>query len=43
MLLNELKLIKQMCQKNVCFVIIDVLEMLVTNLNNMFVINVMMY
>ena len=43
MLLNELTLIKQMCQKNVCFVIIDVLEMLVTNLKNMFVINVMMY
>ena len=29
--------------KNVCFVIIGILKMLVTNFNHMFVINVTMY
>ena len=40
---NELTLIKQVYQKNVCFVIIGILNMLVTNLNRMFGINVTMY
>ena len=36
-----LTLIKQVHQKNVCFVIIGILKMLDLNLNHMFVINVM--
>ena len=40
---KELTLIKQVHQKNVCFVIIGILKMLDLNLNHMFVINVMMY
>ena len=32
-----------MHQKNVCFIIIDILEMLDLNLNHMFVKNVMMF
>ena len=40
---KELTLIKQVHQKNVCFVIIGTLKMLDLNLNHMFVINVMMY
>ena len=43
MVQKELTLIKQVHQKNVCFVIIDILKMLDLNLNHMFVINVMMY
>ena len=34
---KELTLIKQMCQKNVCFVIIGVLKMLDLSLNRMFI------
>ena len=40
---KELTLIKQVHQKNVCFVIIGILKMLDLNLNHMFVINVMMF
>ena len=40
---KELTLIKQVHQKNVCFVIIGILKMLDLNLNHMFVINVKMY
>ena len=40
MFLKELALKKQVHQKNVCFVIIFILKMLVINLNLMFVINV---
>ena len=40
---KELTLIKQVHQKNVCFVIIGTLKMLDLNLNHMFVINVMMF
>ena len=40
---KELTLIKQVHQKNVCFVIIGILKMLDLNLNRMFVINVMMF
>ena len=40
---KKLKLIKQVGQKNVCFVIIGVLKILDTSLNHMFVINVTMY
>ena len=40
---KELTLIKQVHQKNVCFVIIDKLKMLDLNSNPMFVINVTMY
>ena len=40
---KELTLIKQVHQKNVRYVIIDILKMLVINLNQMFVINLMMY
>ena len=40
---KELTLIKQVHQKNVCFVTIGILEMLDWNLNHMFVINVMMF
>ena len=36
-------LIKQVHQKNACFVIIGTLKMLDLNLNRMFVINVTMY
>ena len=43
MLQNELILIKQVCQKNVSFVIIIILKMLDLNLNKMFVMNVMIY
>ena len=39
---KELTLIKQVHQKNVCFVIIGILKMLDLNSNRMFVINVMM-
>ena len=35
--------IKQVYQKNVCFVIIGILKMLDLNLNYMFVINAMMF
>ena len=38
---KKLTLIKQVHQKNVCFVIIGILNMLDLNLNHMFVINVM--
>ena len=40
---RELMLIKQMHQKNVCFIIIGSLKMFDLNLNRMFVTNVMMY
>ena len=40
---KELTLIKQMHQKSVHFAIIGTLEMLDLNLNDMFVINVMMF
>ena len=40
---KELMLIKQICQKNVNFVIIGFLKLLDLNLNHMFVINVMIY
>ena len=40
---KELMLIKQICQKNVNFVIIGFLKLLDLNLNHMFVINVMTY
>ena len=40
---KELTLIKQVYQKNVCFVIKGTLKMLDLNLNHMFVINVTMY
>ena len=40
---KELTLIKQVHQNNVRYVIIDILKMLVINLNQMFVINLMMY
>ena len=40
---KELTLIKQVHQKNVCFVIIGTLKMLDLNLNHMFVTNVTMY
>ena len=43
MLQRELILIKQVHQKNVYFVIISILKMLVISLNQVFVINVMMY
>ena len=39
---KELTLIKQVHQKNLCFVIIGILKMLDLNLNHMFVTNVMM-
>ena len=41
--LKELALIKQMCRKNVCFVIIGTLKVLVIDLNLKFIINVTMY
>ena len=40
---KKLILIKQVNQKNVCFGIINILKTLVINLNQMFVINVMIY
>ena len=40
---KELTLIKQVHQKNVCFVIIGVLKMLDLNSNRMFVTNAMMF
>ena len=40
---KELTLIKQVHQKNVCFVIIGTLKILDLNLNHMFVINVIMF
>ena len=40
---KELILIKQVHQKNVCFVIIGMLKVLDLDLNHMFVINVMMF
>ena len=40
---KELMLIKQVCQKNVCFVIIGILKMLDLRLNHLFVTNVTMY
>ena len=40
---KELTLIKQVHQKNVCFVIIGTLKMLDLNSNRMFVTNVTMY
>ena len=43
MFLKELTLINQINQKNLLFVIIGILKILVLNLNHMFVINVMMY
>ena len=39
---KELTFIKQMHQKNVCFVIIGILKMLDLKLNHMFVINVVL-
>ena len=39
---KELKLIKQVYQKNVCFVIIGILNVFVINLNKMFATNVNM-
>ena len=39
---NELTLIKQVNQKNVCFVIIGIFKMLDLNSNRMFVIDFMM-
>ena len=39
---KELTFIKQMHQKNVCFVIIGTLKMLDLNLNHVFVINVVL-
>ena len=43
MLQKELTLIKQVHQKNICFVIIVVLKMLVINFNYMFVMVVILY
>ena len=43
MIQKELMLIKQVCQKNVNFVIIGTLKMLNFNLKSMFVTNVMIY
>ena len=40
---KELTLMKEVLQKNVCFVIIGALKMFDLNLNHMFVINVMMF
>ena len=40
---EEMTLIKQVHQKNICLVIIDILQMLDLNLNHMFLMNVMMY
>ena len=40
---KELTLIKQVHQKNVCFVIIGTLKMLDLNMNCMFVINITTY
>ena len=40
---KELILIKQVHQKNVCFVIFSILKILVINLKQMFKIKVMMY
>ena len=40
---EELTLIKQVYQKNVCFVIIDTFKRLDLDLNHMFVINIMIY
>ena len=40
---KELILIKEVHQKNLCFVIIGILKMLGLNLNRMFVTNVMMF
>ena len=37
---KELMLIKQVCQKNVCFIIFGTFKMLDLNLNHMFVTNV---
>ena len=39
---NELSFVKQMHQRNVCFVIIVTLKMLDLNLNQVFVINVVL-
>ena len=43
MIEKEFMLIKQVCQKNVCFAIIGTLKMLDLGLNHIFVINVVMY
>ena len=40
---KELTLMKEVLQKNECFVIIGALKMFDLNLNHMFVINVMMF
>ena len=40
---KELTLIKQVHQKKVCFVVIDILKILDLNSNLMFEINVMMF
>ena len=40
---KELTVIKQVHQKNECFVIIGILKLLDLNLNHMFVTNVMMF
>ena len=40
---KEVTLIKQLHQKNVCFVIIGISKILDLNFNQMFVINVIMY
>ena len=43
LLQKELAMIKQMHQKNVCFVTIGILKMLDINFNHVFVMAVMMY
>ena len=43
MLQKELMLMKQVCQKNVCVVIIGTLKMLDLNLKSMFVKDVIIY
>ena len=40
---KELTLLSQISQRNVYFVIIGILKTLVINLNNMLIINVMIY
>ena len=40
---KDLMLIKQVCQKNVCFVMIGTLKMLDSNLKSMFVMDIIIY
>ena len=40
---KELTLIKEMHQKNVCFIIIGILKMFDLNLNHIFVLNAIMF